>query len=292
MLAKHGACFLVLQMALDRESVVKATPFYKAVTRQDSDQADETAAGGGRRPSVAKSRADDARSILSAGSRVVGAAKRVAVADAGPKAILAKASLTSVVFELVRSDPWETVMRAGVSGLSASFSSNEGGGGGMAASVTLADVLLTDVRPKAKDNAYTMILAPLRPRATPEENSSPARGEGEAGGGGDTGDGSTGPLISVKAKMDGDNGGMDVDVNLASFACNLMVEPIKVGTAFVELLPSGYHHLGSVADVPVTLEHNAVMFPLLPAPSTWYLDARIACSSCMSHTPFAAARSL
>lgn len=44
-----------------------------------------------------------------------------------PKAILMKASLTSVVFELVRSDPWEPVMRAGMEGLAASLSSNEGG---------------------------------------------------------------------------------------------------------------------------------------------------------------------
>lgn len=35
--------------------------------------------------------------------------------------MLAKASLTSVAFELVRSDPWEPVMRAGVAGLAASF---------------------------------------------------------------------------------------------------------------------------------------------------------------------------
>lgn len=40
--------------------------------------------------------------------------------------MLAKASLTSVSFELVRSDPWETVMRAAVSGLAASFSADGG----------------------------------------------------------------------------------------------------------------------------------------------------------------------
>ena len=236
-------------MALDRESVVKATPFYKAVTRQDSNQADPATVaaggggGGGRRPSITKSRADDARSILSAGSRVVGVAKRMTAADARQKAILARASLTSVVFELVRSDPWETVMRAGVSGLGASFSSNEGGGGGMVASVTLADVLLTDVRPKAKDNAYTMILAPLRARVAPKETTSTSRTENEGGGGG-------GPLIAVKATMDGDGGGLDVDVNLASFACNLMVEPIKV-----EMRSSG-----DLADVsPRLVCHNTIL---------------------------------
>lgn len=208
-------------MALDRESVVKATPFYKAVTRQDTHQgpaaAGAAAGGGGRRSSKAKSRLDDARSVVSAGSRVVGAARRMAAADNGPKAMLAKASLTSVLFELVRSDPWETVMRAGVSGLNARFISNEGGLGGMDAQVTLADILLTDVRPEAKNNAYTMILAPLRP-------SVPA--EAPASGGGDGVE--KGPLIAVTASMDGESGDLDANVKLATFACNLMVEPIKV----------------------------------------------------------------
>ncbi|CAN0562640.1 unnamed protein product, partial [Ectocarpus sp. 12 AP-2014] len=38
------ARFSTLQMALDRESVVKATPFYKSVTRQDGDQDQAVAA--------------------------------------------------------------------------------------------------------------------------------------------------------------------------------------------------------------------------------------------------------
>lgn len=240
---------LFTKMALDRESVIKATPFYKAVTRQDTRQG-SAAAGAGRRSGKTKSRMDDARSVVSAGSRVIGAAKRMATTDNGPKAMLAKASLTSVLFELVRSDPWETVMRAGVSGLSARFSSNEVVEGGMDAEVTLADILLTDVRPEAKGNAYTMILAPLRP-------SGPAEAAGIASQGGMDGDGSgagtvgqaqggsspgragageekggrveRGPLITVTAKVDGESGDLDANVNLASFACNLMVEPIKVG---------------------------------------------------------------
>lgn len=109
------ACFV--QTALDKESVVKATPFYKAVTRQDQVN----------RFSNAKREADDARSDRSAGSRAISMAKRFAASDSGQKSILFKASLTSVLFELVRSDPWETVMLAGVSGLKASFSYNERG---------------------------------------------------------------------------------------------------------------------------------------------------------------------
>lgn len=105
-----------VQTALDKESVVKATPFYKALTRQDE----------GKHFSNAK-REDDARSDRSAGSRAISMAKRFAASDSGQKSILFKASLTSVLFELVRSDPWETVMLAGVSGLKASFSYNERG---------------------------------------------------------------------------------------------------------------------------------------------------------------------
>ena len=104
---------LLSKTALDKESVVKATPFYQAVMRLDTGQQERAsamnAAGGGG--------GDSARS---AGPRVSGHGRR-------PKAILMKASLTSVLFELVRSDPWETVMRAGMSGLVASLSSNEGG---------------------------------------------------------------------------------------------------------------------------------------------------------------------
>eukprot|EP00752_Nemacystus_decipiens_P006311 g5691.t1 len=218
------ARFSTLKMALDRESVVKATPFYKAVTRQDTRQGSAEAAVGGRRPSKAKSRIDDTRSVVSAGSRALDAAKRLAATDNGPKAMLAKASLTSVLFELVRSDPWETVMRAGVSGLNARFISNEGGQGGMDAQVTLADILLTDVRPEAKNNAYTMILAPLR-QSVPAEAvaSASSRGVDEEKGGGDDRD----PLIKVTASVNGESGDLDANVKLASFACNLMVEPIK-----------------------------------------------------------------
>lgn len=108
---------MLLQTALDKESVVKATPFYRAATRQNE----------GEGFSTAERETDDARSVRSAGSRVLSAAKRFAAGDSGKTAILFKASLTSVLFELVRSDPWETVMLAGVSGLNASFSVHEGG---------------------------------------------------------------------------------------------------------------------------------------------------------------------
>lgn len=43
-----------------------------------------------------------------------------------PPAMLVMASLTSVSFELVKSDPWETTMRAAVDGLSGSFMSKGG----------------------------------------------------------------------------------------------------------------------------------------------------------------------
>lgn len=117
-------------MALDKESVVKATPFYRAVMRQDeSRHSSSQAAGGGFGGGFnrAKSRMDDTRSVRSAGSHIFNMAKRITSKNEGPKAILAKASLTSVLFELVRSDPWETVMKAGISGLNTTYSSNEGG---------------------------------------------------------------------------------------------------------------------------------------------------------------------
>lgn len=53
------------------------------------------------------------------------ATKRMSANGSRRRAILAKASLTSMLFELVRSDPWDTVMRAGISGLEASCSSDE-----------------------------------------------------------------------------------------------------------------------------------------------------------------------
>ncbi|CAN0568465.1 unnamed protein product, partial [Ectocarpus sp. 12 AP-2014] len=114
----------------------------------ESQQGSNQAAGGGGVGGGfyrAKSWMDDTRSVRSAGSHIFNMAKRITSKNEGPKAILAKASLTSVLFELVRSDPWETVMKAGVSGLNTTYSSNEGGGGGMDALVTLADILVTDV---------------------------------------------------------------------------------------------------------------------------------------------------
>lgn len=267
-----------MQLTLDTESLVKLAPLLKAATKLDRSQVDQQAAatgyGGGRRSSVSKSRTDDARSVLSsrlssvpkswlgdarssvssaAGTGVVGVARRIVAADSErPMSILIRASLTSMVLELVRSDPLEAIARAGVSGLGMRFALQEGGRSGISAAVSLDDVLLTDVRPRAKGHAYTMILAPLRPRMTPEDT--PYSGDEASGGSGRSGatsstnqaggrphsravdEGEEGrhrverrPAIAVNARKDGDSGDLDAEVNLGSFACNLMSAPIEVG---------------------------------------------------------------
>lgn len=109
---------------------MKATPFYQAVMRQDGCEQDSAGGGGvglGNTDTNSRVDGDPHSAIRSAGSAVAGAAKRMATKGSRPKAILLQTSLTSVLFELVRSDPWETVVRAGMSGLKASFSLNEGG---------------------------------------------------------------------------------------------------------------------------------------------------------------------
>ena len=240
-----------LKLALDTEALAKATPFYKAVARQDRQLIDQAAAtgGGGERPSsIEKSRTEGGRpSASESGSSVVGAmVKRIVAIDAErPHAILVRASMTSVVLELVRSDPLETVVRAGLSGLDVRFALHEGIREGWSTVVSLADVLLMDVRPKAMGYAYTMILSPLGPRATSKETvggsgrssdasftnraggSPGSRGAGVGGEGGDRV--KRRPLIAVKAEAE-ENGNLNVEVNLASFACNLMSEPIEVKT--------------------------------------------------------------
>ena len=102
--------------------------------RQDGSQQDRPASvttAGGDGPGLGSTNSrvdDDPQSVIRlAGSRVADAAKRMATAGSRPKAILLQTSLTSVLFQLVRSNPWETVVRAGMSGLKASFSLNEGG---------------------------------------------------------------------------------------------------------------------------------------------------------------------
>lgn len=100
--------------------------------RQDGSQQDQataaTAVDGGVGLSSNMGRMDgDFHSLRSAGSRVADAARRMATKGRRPKAILLQTSLTSVLFELVRSNPWETVVRAGISGLTASCSLNEEG---------------------------------------------------------------------------------------------------------------------------------------------------------------------
>ncbi|CAM9605202.1 unnamed protein product, partial [Scytosiphon promiscuus] len=241
------ARFSTLKMALDKESIIKATPFYKAVMRHDEVRQDW--AVGASTTDWYGGIGDSNRQVNitgfvgSASSRIVSeATKRLAPKDSARMAILAKASMTSVLLELVRSDPWETVMRAGISGLKTSFSSDERAGGGTTAWLTLEDILVTDVRPEAKDHPFTVILAPL---------ASASQGEGGAGGasgsrsrkgqqisGGsslceadvdkEAVDVETPPLITVKARTDGGaDGGVDAEVNLASFACNFMVDPIS-----------------------------------------------------------------
>lgn len=114
----------------------------------------------------------------------------------------------------------------------------------MDALVTLADILVTDVRPEANGNPFTVILAPLAStarggeaggsfgstsgfaeRAAGGRPSSGGLGVGGWGGGGGGVD--KAPLVTVTAKKDGEDGALDADVKLASFACNFMVDPIK-----------------------------------------------------------------
>lgn len=116
-------------MALDKESIIKTTPFYKAVMRHDEVRED-SAAGTPTDPwhggfGDSNRQMNITGVVGSASSRIVSeATKRISAKNIAPTAILAKASMTSVLFELVRSDPWETVMRAGISGLKTSFSSD------------------------------------------------------------------------------------------------------------------------------------------------------------------------
>lgn len=200
-----------------------------------------------RLSSVATSWIDGDRSSVSSASGagvLGGVAKRIVAADAGrPHAILVRASMTSSVLELVRSDLLETVVRAGISGLDVRFALHEGIREGWSTAVSLADVQLTDVRPKAGGYAYTTILAPHGPQAAPEQipggssRGSDSRSTNRTGGnpgprgagfgeeGGDRVEKE--PLIVVKAGADG-NSNLDLELNLASFACNFMSEPIEV----------------------------------------------------------------
>lgn len=227
---------------------------------------------------------DGARSSETSASRpsVVGAvAKRIFATVAGqprtfltiagrPRTILVRVSMTSLVLELVRSDPLETVVRAGVSGVDVRFALHEQGRNGWNTAVSLADVLLMDVRPKAKRYAYTMILAPLVPRAASAEMLFCSRNEKVGGGvrsgvasstkrtGGSLGSRGDGfgeeggdrverrALIAVKANTDGDQGDLEFELNFASFACNLMSEPIEVGMRL-----SGNHDVSCLSSMRV-----------------------------------------
>lgn len=122
----------------------------------------------------------------------------------------------------------------------------------MNALVTLADVLVTDARPEAKDNPFRVLLAPLASSPNKDiattttaaawqgkdegiSNSSTSAvkraGGSSSSGGIGVGKGGDGveraPLIAVTAKQDGDGGALDAEVKLASFAFNVMIDAIK-----------------------------------------------------------------
>lgn len=114
--------------------------------------------------------------------------------------------------------------------------------------MTLADIIVTDVRPEAKGNPFRVLLAPLA--TSPKGAAAPtaqqvgaggntnstfsARRAGRSSSSGvvDVGKGADvdvgrGPLIAVTATTSGDGGPMDAEVQLASFACNVMVDAIR-----------------------------------------------------------------
>lgn len=115
----------------------------------------------------------------------------------------------------------------------------------MDALVTLADILVTDVRPEANGNPFTVILAPFAStgRGTHGEtggNFGSTSGFAESTAGGRPSSGGFGvggwgggvvldkaPLVTVTAKKVGKDGALEAGVKLASFACNFMVDPIK-----------------------------------------------------------------
>lgn len=102
----------------------------------------------------------------------------------------------------------------------------------MSALVTLADILVSDARPEAEGNPFRVLLAPLA--STPKDTAATAaalQGGSTSLGGinfGKGGDGvERGPLMSVTAKKDGDEGALDAEIKLTSFAFNVMIDAIK-----------------------------------------------------------------
>ena len=120
-------------------------------------------------------------------------------------------------------------------------------GAGTKTRVTLADIVVTDVRPEAKGNPFRVLLAPLatstksvagstapHARAGGQSNNTfPARQAGGSSSSGFAGIGDSGdevergPLITVTATTTGDRGPVDAEMHLASFACNVMVDAIR-----------------------------------------------------------------
>ena len=118
---------------------------------------------------------------------------------------------------------------------------------GTKTTVTLADIVVTDVRPEAKNNPFRVLLAPSA--TSPKGAAAPTCQQAWAGrstndpfpawqaGGGSTlgvagvgaggGVGDRGPLVAVTATTSGDGGPLDAEVHLASFACNVMVDAIR-----------------------------------------------------------------
>lgn len=80
------------------------------------------------------------------------------------------------------------------------------------------------------------ILAPILPSSQEAQvGTRDGESEEEGGQGGEEEEKEVAPIMSVTAWKKGSQ--FDADVKLASFACNLMVEPIKVGHAWVRMHP-------------------------------------------------------
>lgn len=102
----------------------------------------------------------------------------------------------------------------------------------MSALVTLEDILVSDARPEAEGNPFRVLLAPLA--WTPKDttvNAAAWQGGSSSLGGIDVGKGGDGvkrgPLIAVTAKTDGDGEALNAEIELASFAFNIMTDAIK-----------------------------------------------------------------
>lgn len=113
---------------------------------------------------------------------------------------------------------------------------------GTKTTVSLADIVVTDVRPEAKGNPFRVLLAPSAssPKSVAAQGTRPQAWAGgstndtfsfrQAGGGSTSGvasGGEGGPLVAVTATTSGDGAPLEAEVHLASFACNIMVDAIR-----------------------------------------------------------------